>query len=201
MIESARFAAARHMPESEIRRVVSGGRRDGRRSLSAYGSHARGIRQHATTCLAFDPSVARVPRRGAGDRQTGGYTAGVALALVYPLMTHARGSRRGRASGATPAPPYASDGKGNGGMKRKPSITSLENVSFEEATAYLEDANGDELDAARSLARDRNRLDGSHATPDNAEVHHALFLLCRAQGKQPPSFDEMRVELRRRIAA
>jgi hypothetical protein len=86
-------------------------------------------------------------------------------------------------------------------MKRKPTIKSLETVSLEEATAYLHDVGGDELDAARALAWDRNRLDGSHAAPDDAEVHHALFLLCRARGKQPPSFDEMRVELRRRLAA
>ena len=86
-------------------------------------------------------------------------------------------------------------------MKRKPTITSLETISFEEATAYLEDSGGDELDAACALAWDRNRLDGSHAAPDDAEIHHALFLLCRSRGKQPPSFDEMRVELRRRIAA
>ena len=37
--------------------------------------------------------------------------------------------------------------------------------------------------------------------PDDAEVHHAYFLLCRARGMLPPSFDEMRVELRRRVAA
>ena len=42
---------------------------------------------------------------------------------------------------------------------------------------------------------------GSHGAPDDFEVHHALFLLCRARGKHPPSYDEMRVELRRRIAA
>lgn len=86
-------------------------------------------------------------------------------------------------------------------MKRKPSIQSLENVSLDEATAYLEYAVGDELDAAYALALDRARLDGAHAAPDDADVHHALFLLCRAQGKNPPSFDGMRVELRRRIAA
>jgi hypothetical protein len=86
-------------------------------------------------------------------------------------------------------------------MKRTPSINSLETVSFEEATAYLDHAGGDELDAACALAWDRNRLDGSGAAPDEAEIHHALFLLCRARGKQPTSFDEMRVELRRRIAA
>ena len=86
-------------------------------------------------------------------------------------------------------------------MKRKPSIKSLETVSPEEAAAYLEHAGGDELDAAYALAWDRNRLDGSHGAPDEAEVHHALFLLCRARGKEAPSFDEMRVELRRRLAA
>lgn len=87
------------------------------------------------------------------------------------------------------------------GMKRKPSIRSIETVLFDEAVAYLDHAGGDELNAAYALAWDRNRLDGSLAAPDEAEVHHALFLMCRACGKLPPSFDEMRVELRRRVAA
>jgi len=86
-------------------------------------------------------------------------------------------------------------------MKKKPSIESLETVSAAEVEAYLDAAGGDELTAAYALACDRNRLDGSHAAPDDAEVHHALFLLCRVRGKHPPSFDEMRFELRRRAAA
>jgi hypothetical protein len=86
-------------------------------------------------------------------------------------------------------------------MKRKPSIKSLQTVSLDEAVAYLDHARGDELNAAYALAWDRNRLDGSLLAPDEAEVHHALFLMCRACGKHPPSFDEMRVELRRRVAA
>jgi hypothetical protein len=85
-------------------------------------------------------------------------------------------------------------------MKRKPTVKSLETVSPEEAAAYLEHACGDELDAAYALAWDRNRLDGTHVAPDDAEVHHALFLLCRSRGECPPSFDEMRVKLRRRAA-
>ena len=86
-------------------------------------------------------------------------------------------------------------------MKRKPSIESLKTVSLEQALAYLEHANGDELNAAYALALDRNRLGGSAFPPDDAEVHHACFLLSRARGLTPPSFDEMRVELRRRAAA
>jgi hypothetical protein len=97
--------------------------------------------------------------------------------------------------------PQTSGSEGTECMKRKPSIKSLETVSLEEAAAYLEHAGGDELNAAYALACDRNRLDGSIAPPDEAEVHHALFLLCRARGKLAPSFDEMRVELRRRVAA
>ncbi len=85
--------------------------------------------------------------------------------------------------------------------KRKPSIKSLETITLDEAIAYLDHASGDELSAANALAWDRNRLDGSVAAPDDAEVHHALFLLCRARGRHAPSFDEMRVELRRRVAA
>jgi hypothetical protein len=86
-------------------------------------------------------------------------------------------------------------------MRKKPSVRSLLTVSLEEAVAYLEYAMGDELSAAHALACDRNRLDGSIAPPDDAEIHHALFLLSRARGLHPTSFDEMRVELRRRAAA
>jgi hypothetical protein len=112
------------------------------------------------------------------------------LALVYPLV---RRARRAAAKHATKAE--------GADMRKKPSIKSLETVSSEEAVAYLDHANGDELSAAYTLACDRNRLDGSIAPPDDAEVHHALFLLCRARGKRVPSFDEMRVELKRRVAA
>ena len=80
-------------------------------------------------------------------------------------------------------------------------ITSLEVLSLEQALAYLDTAEGDELEAAFSLARDRNLLDGSENEPDEAEVHHALFLLRRARGLAAPSFDLMRVQLRERVAA
>jgi len=82
-----------------------------------------------------------------------------------------------------------------------PIITSLESLTLEEALAYLDSAEGDELSAACSLARDRNLLDGDRDEPDEAEVHHALFLLRRARGLDAPSFDLMRVQLRRLIAA
>ncbi len=85
-------------------------------------------------------------------------------------------------------------------MKR-PNLRSLENVTLEESLAYIDAANGDELGAAFSLAKDRNRLDGTNNVPDDTEVHHALFLLRRARGMEAPSFDLMRVQLRRRIAA
>jgi hypothetical protein len=84
---------------------------------------------------------------------------------------------------------------------RNPSIRSLEKVTLEEALSYLDAANGDELGAAFTLAGDRNRLDGSGSPPDETEVHHALFLLRRARGLDAPSFDLMRVQLRRRAAA
>jgi hypothetical protein len=80
-------------------------------------------------------------------------------------------------------------------------IESLETLSLEDALAYLDTAEGDELEAAFSLARDRNFLDGSEKEPDEAEVHHALFLLRRARGLTAPSFDLMRVQLRQRVAA
>ena len=82
-----------------------------------------------------------------------------------------------------------------------PIITSLESVSLEQALAYLDSAEGDELSAAYSLAKDRNLLDGDTDEPDEAEVHHALFLLRRARGLNAPSFDLMRIQLRRLIAA
>jgi hypothetical protein len=80
-------------------------------------------------------------------------------------------------------------------------ITSLESLSLEEALSYLDSAEGDELAAAFALAKDRNLLDGSESEPDEAEVHHALFLLRRARGLDAPSFDLMRVQLRRLVAA
>ncbi len=82
-----------------------------------------------------------------------------------------------------------------------PSIASIEILSLEEALTYLDSADGDELVAAYSLAKDRNHLTGSNAEPDDAEVHHALFLLRRARGLNAPSFDLMRVQLRNRVAA
>ena len=80
-------------------------------------------------------------------------------------------------------------------------IESLEKVSLEQALVYLDAAEGDELTAAFALAQDRNILDGSDDDPDEAEVHHALFLLRRARGLDAPSFDLMRVQLRERVAA
>ena len=82
-----------------------------------------------------------------------------------------------------------------------PFIASLESVSLEEALGYLASAEGDELVAAYSLAKDRNLLEGNRNEPDDAEVHHALFLLRRARGLNAPSFDSMRIQLRRLVAA
>ena len=84
---------------------------------------------------------------------------------------------------------------------RTPAIRSLNTVSLEEALAYLDAADGDELGAAFALATDRNALDGSSEAPDDAEVHHALFMLRKARGLDAPSFDLMRVQLKRRVAA
>jgi hypothetical protein len=129
----------------------------------------------------------------------GAFNAGIALALVYPLMQCSSNVPRKHARRAGPSQGPGDQGTGN--MKGKPSIKSIETLSLDESAAYLEHAGGDELTAAYALAWDRNRLDGSQAAPDDAEVHHALFLLCRARGKRSPSFDDMRVELRRRVAA
>lgn len=197
------------MSDSQIRKVVTGGRREGRRSLAAYGSHARGVRV-PFSARGQQPSLAsgRTSRaRRARARKEGTHPgAAQALALVFPFVRRAGRPWGGPFADRIERDTILPQGKHGGSegaerMKRKPSIRNLETVSLEEATAYLDYATGDELDAACALAWDRNRLDGSHAAPDDAEVHHALFLLCRARGIHPPSYDEMRVERRRRVAA
>ncbi len=80
-------------------------------------------------------------------------------------------------------------------------IASLESLTLENSLAYLDAAEGDEIGAAFALAKDRNLLSGSKEEPDDAEVHHALFLLRRARGMNAPSFDLMRAQLRERVAA
>jgi hypothetical protein len=183
------------MPEFQVRKDVVGDRREGRRSLSAYAAQARGLRDFIGSDRANRRASMRLgTRRAPLGQPTGDFNAGVALALVYPLF---RWSRQAEARSLL----SQSERNAGASMKRKPSIKSLENVSLEEAIAYLDYARGDDLTAAYELALDRARLDGSKAAPDDAEVHHALFLLCRARGKTPPSFDGMRVELRNRIAA
>ena len=107
--------------------------------------------------------------------------------------------RRGRVPRRCPI--ESAERVGQRGKRMTPIIASLESVSLEEALAYLESAEGDELVAAYSLAKDRNVLEGNKAEPDDAEVHHALFLLRRARGLAAPSFDLMRVQLRRLVAA
>ncbi len=84
---------------------------------------------------------------------------------------------------------------------RAPAIKSLDSVTLDEALAYLDAAEGDELSAAFALATHRNELGGSGEAPDDTEVHHALFLLRKARGLDAPSFDLMRVQLKRRAAA
>lgn len=170
------------------------GRREGRRSLAAYQSHARG--SWSAVAVGLHQRTVRRGRRPYHLDGASAFSGGSALALVYPLL------RMGRSVLGFPTKgDLQRDREGAGCMKRKPTIRSLETVSLEEALAYLDYANEDELDAAYALALDRNRLDGSPFAPDEAEVHHAYFLLSRARGLHPPSFDEMRVELRRRAAA
>ena len=210
---------SRRMSDSLVRKAGVVGRRQGRRSLAAYspqaraqgrrgrllddggsgGRLARGVRGHGSSHVSIAAA------EGCPDS-----SAAAALALLFPLTRRLRRLFGASARGAIRAQ-SSKDGIGNttpqscgsegASMKRKPSIRSLDTVSLDEAMAYFDYANGDELAAAHSLAWDRNRLDGSNAAPDDAEVHHALFLLCRTRGKRAPSFDEMRVELRRRQAA
>jgi hypothetical protein len=87
---------------------------------------------------------------------------------------------------------------------RTPTIESLTTVTLSEARAYVAFAGGDELRAAVRLAEDRSALAGEGprvSTPDETEVHHALFLLRRARGQAAPSFDSMRIDLRKKLAA
>jgi hypothetical protein len=83
---------------------------------------------------------------------------------------------------------------------QKPTLRDLTTVTEEEARAYLEVACGDEIAAALAIAVDRNELAGAPAAPDDAETHHALFLLRRALGLAAPSFDSTRVLLKARAA-
>jgi hypothetical protein len=108
--------------------------------------------------------------------------------------------RWGRVPRRCPIESAAAEGSKRG-SRMTPIIASLDSVTLEEALAYLESAEGDELVAAYSLAKDRNVLEGNEIDPDDAEVHHALFLLRRARGLNAPSFDLMRVQLRRLVAA
>lgn len=209
------------MADSLVRKAGVVGRRQGRRSLAAYGSQARAqvIRGRLLKDGGGGVRGPRGVRGGAGGAwspvsvaSAEGWpeSAAAALALLYPLTRRLRrlfgagdrGAIRAQSSkdGIGNTTPQSGGSEG-AGMKRKPSIRSLDTVSLDEAMAYLDHANGDELAAAHSLAWDRNRLDGSNAAPDDTEVHHALFLLCRTRGIRTPSFDEMRVELRRRHAA
>ncbi|MGH7269203.1 MAG: hypothetical protein ACREJ3_02130 [Polyangiaceae bacterium] len=165
--------------------------------MAAYEARPRGVR---VLVEASEIACAIEPLRWecAAGADAGTFNAGVALAMVYPLVKRLR-----LAFGHHPEIRHvAGQAHDKGaGMKRRPQIKSLETVSAEEAAAYLDHVRGDELGAAYALALDRSMLDGSRSLPDDAEDHHALFLLCRARGMRPPSFDEMRVELRRRAAA
>jgi len=129
-----------------------------------------------------DPSTWRAPHATVGDGCPG----------VVLLKSAARSSQRGKWM------TLQASSRDHAGT---PTIKSLESVSLEEALTYLDTAEGDELSAAFALAKDRNLFSGDKDEPDEAEVHHALFLLRRARGLNAPSFDLMRVQLRRLVAA
>ena len=80
-------------------------------------------------------------------------------------------------------------------------LEKLERVTLEEARAYLALAKQDEIEAAVLLAIDRNLLAGDDEEPDDQEIHHALFMLRRAFGREAPSFDSFRIALKNRHAA
>lgn len=82
-----------------------------------------------------------------------------------------------------------------------PNIQNLSTLTPDEAREYLDAACNDEVEAAILLATERNLLAGFEEEPDEQEIHHALFLLRRALGREAPSFDTLRVALRKRAAA
>jgi hypothetical protein len=86
-------------------------------------------------------------------------------------------------------------------MQTANNLQNLSLISLETAHEYLEAANHDELEAAVLLATDRNLLAGFDEEPDEQEIHHALFLLRRVRGLEAPSFDALRIALRKRTAA
>src|ERR1700733_8422498 len=80
------------MPDLEVRGAPGGVRREGRRSHAAYGSHARGIRLVVGSDRVVRVLRTRVqhgPHAAADARAVGAWSAGIALALVYPLMRRA----------------------------------------------------------------------------------------------------------------
>lgn len=80
-------------------------------------------------------------------------------------------------------------------------IEKLESITLEEARAYLALAKEDEIEAAVLLAIDRNLLAGDDKEPDEQEIHHALFMLRKAFGREAPSYDSLRIALKNRHAA
>jgi hypothetical protein len=152
-----------------------------RRAIASAGVHPRSVRQESSAALhgvSTDKDVTQPIR-----------------ALSQSADEH----RPGRVPGRCTKERLQHAAKEVDRMTRK--LANLESVSLEEALSYLDSAEGDELQAAFELAKDRNLLDGSNEEPDHAEVHHALFLLRRARGLNAPSFDLMRVQLRKLIAA
>jgi hypothetical protein len=63
-----------------------------------------------------------------------------------------------------------------------------------EARDRITNAKGDEYEAALLLAYELN----DDETPDGIEIHHALYMLHFALKRPAPSWDETRVEIRRR---
>ena len=121
------------------------------------------------------------------------------------MLEEARISSVRRAS-SRPFKPF-SNMRRNGAEKQpmRPMLSDLKSFTPEQARAYLRAAKNDELAAAIAFAHDRNALDALEkrsvsVAPDDAEVHHALFLLRRALGLPAPSFDSLRVALRQRAA-
>src|SRR5277367_3276614 len=115
------------MPDSAVRKAMTGVRRSGRRSLSAYGPQARGARasqQHEERAKWGVEADGRVVVRSNVSAEALG--AAGALLILSPLARRAL-----RRFGAHGARSRGKVSEGTEGMKKRPAIESLETISPE----------------------------------------------------------------------
>ena len=171
------------MPDFEIRRVLTGNRREGRRSLSAYGSHARGVRAEDSGVSGHsggsgaEPWIALALGRHPTSRQMAvlrapGWRSGPGLSLRGPWPNSARCHAGSRVEAA--------------GWRRRDQWNAKNAVNSQPSHRHRRRSH--RLLGApwrrRALGRLRPRVGPQSARwvllvqPDDPEIHHALFLLC-----------------------